>query len=427
LVTAPAVDEHTIAGILPIPAPQVDWRLNLTALWVAVFLAVTGMSFTLPFMPLFLTKELGVAPGPQLAIWTGVVSGALGAGLFIASPLWGLVADRYGRKLMMLRAIFVGAIAVGLVGFARGPLDVTALRFLYGAAAAVYPVGIAIVAMETPRLHVGWAVGVLSSAVAVAGAAGPVLGSLGVSAFGLRNVFFLSAGMFLLAGVPVLLLVKERRINRSPTGSRGTGLAFLGRGRASKPLVAAIAALLVGQVLVSTIGNSALILIVLRLLVLAAPHVAIVTGLTFGASGVATAIAAITYSRLATRVGYRWVLVSGAGVLVLTFLGLAIAPSLGLFVVLAVLFGLWNGVLNPAVATLLGLEAPDEIKGTVFGLSSSAGAAGILIGPLAAGFSAASFGSAAAFIVVAGMATAMAALGVLWIREPPRHQTAMAT
>jgi DHA1 family multidrug resistance protein-like MFS transporter len=106
----------------------VNWRLNLGALWVASFLAIAGFSFTSPFLPLFLSRELGVVSQPDVALWTGVIQAALGAGLLVASPVWGLVADRYGRKLMLLRAIFVGSLAVGLIGLARNPLDVTALR-----------------------------------------------------------------------------------------------------------------------------------------------------------------------------------------------------------------------------------------------------------------------------------------------------------
>ena len=396
----------------------VNWRLNLGALWVASFLAIAGFSFTSPFMPLFLSRELGVTSQRDVALWTGVIQGALGAGLFVASPVWGLVADRYGRKLMLLRAIFVGSLAVGLIGFARNPLDVTALRLLYGAAAATYPVAIAIVAMETPRAHVGWAVGVISSAVAVASAVGPALGSLGAAAVGLRAVFFLSSAMFLAASVPVVLLVRERR--RPSTAAVGLTRQALARlGATPQTLRRAITVLLGAQILVSMMANTALILVVLKLLALSPPNLTVVTGLTFAASGVATAVAGVAYSSVARRFGYRRLVAAAAAGLVVLLASMAATSTIGVFVGLAVLFGLVNGVVTPAVAALLGMEAPDDIKGTIFGLNSSAGAVGMLLGPLLAGITAATLGPSGAFVVSAGLALGLAVVAAGLVREPP--------
>jgi MFS transporter, DHA1 family, multidrug resistance protein len=405
-----------------VTAQPVDWRKNLAALWIGVFLAVAGMSFTSPFLPLFLNRELGVTSNREVAIWTGVAQAALGAGLLIASPIWGLVADRYGRKLMLLRAMFFGAFAVGLVGFARTPLDVTLLRFLYGAAAGTYPVAIAIVAMETPRRHVGWAVGVLSSAVAVATAVGPAIGGLGAATLGLRGVFIVSGGMFLVAGVPIFLLVRERPPAHRAASDRSRSTVY--RLRATpKSAVRAIAGLLVAQTLAAMASNAVIILIVLKLLALTPPHITAVTGFTFAASGVATAIAGLGYSQLARRLGYgRTVAVVAVGLGGVT-LGMASAQTIAVLIGLAVLFGLVNGIATPAIAALLGMESPDDIKGTVFGFLSSAGAVGMLLGPLLAGFTAASLTPSGGFIVVAGLAATLAVVGVIWLREPPPEGT----
>src|SRR5438046_1523300 len=82
-------------------------------------------------------------------------------------------ADRYGRNPMLVSAMIGGGITVLLTGFARGPIDLVVLRFLQGASSGTVAAATALVATGTPRRQVGWALGILSSSIALAGAMGP--------------------------------------------------------------------------------------------------------------------------------------------------------------------------------------------------------------------------------------------------------------
>src|SRR2546430_14915674 len=106
----------------------------------------------------------------------------------IASPIWGILGDRFGRKPMLIRSMLGGGITVGLIFLAQSPIQLVILRLAQGATSGTVAAATALVAAETPRLRVGWALGVVTSAIALGGAIGPVVGGLAGDLFGLRLV-----------------------------------------------------------------------------------------------------------------------------------------------------------------------------------------------------------------------------------------------
>src|SRR5882762_10875914 len=93
-------------------------------------MAIFGFSFAFPFLSIFIHHDLGVAQGRDLDLWTAATASASGLALAIASPIWGVLGDRYGRKPMLIRSMVGGAITVGLIYFARTPEELLVLRFL---------------------------------------------------------------------------------------------------------------------------------------------------------------------------------------------------------------------------------------------------------------------------------------------------------
>src|SRR3989454_10769410 len=205
------------SGIL-IDVP-LDWRRNLAALWLAELPAILGFSFVFPSLPLFLHQELPIPGGPQLSFWTGITGGATGLALAFTAPLWGRLADRYGRKPMLVRAMIGGGISVGLMGLAQSALQLTVLRGVQGASSGTVAAATALVATETPAPHLGWALGILSSSISLGSAVGPAAGGLAANLIGLRAIFLAGGTLLLLAAIPVLLLVREspRRMARTAT------------------------------------------------------------------------------------------------------------------------------------------------------------------------------------------------------------------
>ncbi len=397
---------------------MVDWRRNLAILFFAQFTAIFGFAFCFPFIPLYLTRDLGVHNTHDLALLTGVSGSATGLASAAVSPLWGVLADRYGRRSMLIRAMLGGGLSVAFLALARNPLELVVLRASQGAVSGTVAATTTLVATGTPREHVGRAMGVISSAVALGSAVGPFAGGIAANYIPLRYVFLGGGILLLVAMVPVALGVREapivRRLEPGRTSLRDV-LRVAGPGTAF-----AVAVLLMSQSLIQVSWSGGQPLIALRLLQLAPGSAAGVTGIAFATAGVASAIAGIGYSRLAARSGYRWLAAAASLLAAGSLLLLGLAPTVVLVVIAAFLGGLCVGAALPAISAMLGLETPPEVQGRVFGLSGSATALGFGLGPLLAGTIAGVLSVPVGLFTMAGVALLLAVVVTLAGREPAK-------
>jgi DHA1 family multidrug resistance protein-like MFS transporter len=399
------------------PASSVSWQRNLAVLWFAEFTAIFGFSFCFPFLPLYL-RDLGVHSQNELAVWAGLSGGASGFALAVSSPIWGAIADRYGRKSMLVRAMIGGGITVLVMGFARGPVDVVVLRFVQGLSSGTVAAATALVATGTPRHKVGWALGILSSSIATAGAVGPALGGI-VSAYSHNlRVLFIGGGLLLLVStLPVLLLVREPAYERR-TAATTPALAVLRQARSGT--LSAIVVLLVAQGFLQMSFSAFQPLVALRILAHAGNDVNTITGVTFGAIGLASAVAAVVYSGAAKRFGYLQVAIIAAVLMGLAEVTCGIVPSPITIVFAGAVAGFAYGALQPAVSSMIGLESPAVVQARVFGLAASATALGFGIGPVLGGTAAAETGLTVGLAIAAVLGVVVAVLLAVRGREPVR-------
>ena len=334
----------------------------------------------------------------------------------IASPIWGILGDRFGRKPMLIRSMLGGAITVGLIFIAQSPAELLILRFLQGATSGTVAAATALVAAETPRSRVGWALGVVNSGIALGGAIGPVVGGLAGAVFGLRLVFLGGGILLLLSLIPVLVIVRESPI-APRTGPRVSALRLV---REQPGLMRALAVLIGAQGLVSVCNSGTQVLAVLRLTEIVRVGVSAVTGVGFGLAGIASSGAAVGYTRVTRRLGYVRTAALAAACASAAILLIGVSPWAALVVVAIGLNGLFSGVVIPATASMIGLEVPHEAQSTVFGFNASSIALGFFLGPLVGGTVAATLGVQAALFVVAALALTLATLIFTGAREPAR-------
>ncbi len=385
-------------------------------MWFAEFTAIFGFSFAFPFLSIFISQDLGVHGGRDLDLWTAAAGSVSGLSMGIASPIWGILGDRLGRKPMLVRSMVGGALTVGLIFFVQTPLQLVLLRFLQGATSGTVAAATALVAVETPRNRVGWSLGVVTSAVALGGAIGPVVGGFAAAAFGLRLVFLGGGILLLLSTIPVFLIVRESPLRRRDPARAGTLALISQRAGARRALVGLIGA----QGLVSVANSATQVLVVLRLLEMLSTGVAAVTGIAFGLAGVATSVSAVFYTFVTRRLGYVRT-TTLAAILIAVAVGImAVSPSVAVVVGAVALNGLLSGVIIPATASMIGLETPSEAQSTVFGINASSVAFGFCFGPLIAGGVAATAGVPAALGAVALVALGLAVLLAAGTREPTR-------
>jgi MFS family permease len=387
------------------------------ALWFAEFMAIFGFSFAFPFISIFIHHDLGVPKGPELDLWTAAIASVSGLSMAIASPIWGLLGDRYGRKPMLIRSMVGGALTVGLIYFAPNTTWLFVLRFLQGATSGTVAAATALVAAETPRNRVGWALGVVTSAVALGSAVGPVVGGLAGAALGLRLVFLGGGILLLLSTVPVFLMVQEGPIRPRQGPQVGVFKLIQQLPGTMRSLTVLIGA----QGLISVCNSGTQVLVVLRLLEMAATNaVAAITGVAFGLAGVASSFAAVFYTQVTKRLGYARTTALSAAMVAVAVALIAVSPWVALVVAAVGLNGLFSGVIQPATASMIGLETPREAQSTVFGLNASSVALGFCIGPLIGGGVAATASVEVALLVIAALAVGLAVLVAAGAREPAR-------
>ncbi len=405
------------AEVAAAPPAEEHWRRTLVGLWCGLFAYTLGISFALPFLPLFMSRELHVRDPHQLAFWVGLAPASLGICLAVASPIWGAAADRFGRKAMLVRALFGAAAVISLISFARSPIHVVAAEAGFGLLAGAGQLSMALAAKEMSRQRVGFVIGVVQSASAVGQSIGPVVGSLASLLFGLRTAFIFGGGVILTGVIPALTLVHETRSSRQASGRRH---GFGASAKAAAPgTLRALLILMVAQAISWCSFTAAGPMVSLRILHLApGGSAATATGVTFAIASVATAVTALSYSRLAARIGFRRIAIIAALASAMALAALALAPSIPLTAIAYACVGVCRGVLAPAIPSMVGLESPPDVVSTALGFNSSAQSVGIAVGPLLAGLVAAATSVPVALGMAAAFAAVLASLLSFGAREP---------
>ena len=394
-----------------------SWQTSLYVTCVAQATAMLAFGFVLPFLPLYL-KEIGVSPESAVVFWSGALVTSTGVSLAIFSPIWGALADRHGRKLMVLRSMLIGGLIIALMGLVQNVEQFLALRILQGVFTGTIAAATALVAGIVPRERLAWSMGLLQTSVYVGISAGPVLGGLIAQAVGIRGTFFVAGAMLAIAGIFVWQFVHEHFTPPSMTKRPGF-LKSVGIGLRSPILMPLMVTLLLVQL------SSAIVFPILPLFVerlsSATDPVKLYAGLAFGATAVFSALAALFYSRLVDRSGYRRILVLACFGAALFFLPQAFVRNIGQFLLLRAGLGIFFGVLIPATNAIVGLSTPPELRGSAYGLTSSATAVGNAVGPLLGSTLAASLGFPAVFIATAAVLTLLGLWVIGLVREPVAH------
>jgi MFS transporter, DHA1 family, multidrug resistance protein len=366
----------------------------------------------IPFVAFFLARDLGVRQPAELALWTGSAAAASGLGQAIAGPVWGVLGDRFGRKPLLLRAVLMGGALMALTSLSRSPHELLLYRFAFGLLAGPLPIAMAIVASETPRLHLARSLGILNSATALAAAFGPALGAVVAGLVGVRYVFAFAGAGLVISSVFVITMVAESPRTPRSTDAQGD------TGRLAGPLLSTVAFILVAQAVAATVAMMVLPLIPLRFLELAPEQAAPVTGIAFAISGVMTAIAGAVFGAILSRLQYRRTAVGAAfviGVALALIAGFtALPPILAAFAV----YGFMQGLLMPVVSSVMAVEVPSRLHSTVFGMSASALALGYAAGPLLAGGVAAATSVSVSLALAGGIALVLCLLLSIRLREP---------
>jgi DHA1 family multidrug resistance protein-like MFS transporter len=435
-VTEVAPERHTAAEpsatSLPADTGREAWRTNLLFIWIGVFVGLLGANFVFPFIPFFLKDELGVGDD-RVSYYTGLTASVTGLSLTLTAPLWGSLADRYGRKPMFLRALLGAGVLIAVMGLTQTVWQLVALRFAMGAFAGTMGAAAALVAATTPRERVGYALGTLQTGLFAANMLGPFIGGIVAAQLGLREAFFFCAALYLIACALVFFFVKEGEPNGqpAPTPGRERGGSLLENLRVvvAERQILVMLALLFCLWLSTTFVRPVMPLSIddfgdNRHVDLSTPFGSrtlsetTATGIVFGVIGLTSTIAAISIAPLGQRFGYRNIVVLAAAMTGALYIPVYFASSLLAFGLLLGAVGLFQGAMVPGTNALIAASTPEGKQGSAFGLAASMQSLALLTGPLAGGAVAGLAGIEAVYAVIGVILLGAALFGFVAIREP---------
>lgn len=199
-------DERVRAG-----AEHAYWQRNARTLAAGNVLINIGWNAAFAFLPL-IVQAMGVDKG-NLALWVGVMMFAYYGTSCLCTPVWGVLADYYGRKSMVLRAGFGMAFGFGLLSTMFNPLGFLCVLVLVGLANGFVPAGQALVATSTPGAHVGGALALTQVGAAAGTLFGPMAGAALIGLLPSEHALFAFTAVLMFgAGVLALAWVREDHV-----------------------------------------------------------------------------------------------------------------------------------------------------------------------------------------------------------------------
>jgi MFS family permease len=389
------------------------WRRNLYVCLFGSFVNMAGMTILLPFLPNYV-RDLGVNGQEAIVFWSAAAFSASFIAAGLVSPIWGHLADLYGRKPMLIRACFGMTIAISAMGMANNVYELVGLRALAGFLGGYTSGSVILVASQTPRNRSAWALGKLSIGSLSGSLIGPLIGGAAPRLIGLRETFWATGAAIFVAFLLTAFVIREDRSLR-PRRENGR----LPPLRRIVPDWRPIALMLASAALLLVANMSVEPIVTLYIGGIARPgeDAVLYAGAAMSAGAFAAMLAAPTIGRIADRRGHWRVIgvsFAAAGALLLPQ---ALVSAPWQFVALRFLMGLALAGLMPAITALIRRHAPDAAIGRILGFSQSAQYFGQIAGPFAGAAVAARFGMRAVFL-----ATASAMLAAALANEAMRRR-----
>lgn len=373
-----------------------NWKFCLAILTCNVVFMSGSYTMLVPFLPMYLTHDLGVDPS-AVNIWSGVVFSSSFAVSAIMAPIWGRMADKKGKRLMAIRASLLLSISYFLGGIVTSPLQLTFMRMFQGFAAGLWPMELAIMTIYAPPKKLGICLGIMQGALTAGGVIGPLFGGILAEIFGMRMSFFLAAAALFLNFLVLVFYIKEPPDDTNQTTEKQAE---------EKPNLWKNP--LIRNMLIYAVFVQFVILIIQPVLTTYVSELAgqmdnliFISGLVFSLGGFASAISAPLWGRFGQHHGFHTALTYALIATSICFFLQALPNDLTLFAASQFAVGLFFSGIYPSINAILAENTDAHTKGHVFGLLFSAQQIGSMTGPLLGGVVATFLGIKYIFILAA--------------------------
>ena len=376
------------------------WKRNLRVSAVSVFLAGIAFSEVTPFLSLYI-DTLGHFTHAQLSFWSGFIFSAVYIIAALVSPLWGNLADKKGRKPMILRASLGMAIVFTCMGLAQNVWQLLFLRGMQGVFAGFISNSNALVATETPKNQSGKALGIMSSCTTGGQLLGPFAGGALAQAFSYRVTFFITGTLLFICFLLSVFFLHETDfvpVSRDKSGKFSDIIKQF-------PSAQLILGLLLTTLIIQAANNSInpIVSLYVRSLMHNSGQVVFVSGVIAALPGIATVCAASFFGGLGDRIGTHKIILAGLIGSIILFFATAFVKNTIELGICRFLIGFTDACLFPQVQTMLTKHSPKELTSRVFSWNQSAMYIGNILGPIIGSTVSGHFGYSAVFLVTSGI------------------------
>lgn len=373
---------------------------------------MVGMSSIVPFLPLFI-RELGINSIEETSKWSGLVfAGPFFVSLFLSS-VWGNLGDKYGRKIMTIRATFGLAIAQVLIGFSQDINQLFIARMLQGGLSGFLPAAMALIASNTPEEKTGYALGILQSSTAAGTVLGPLLGGVIADFLSFRAVFFVVAGLLAIVGVAIILFVKEDKLEQSKND-----YSFVDNWKfvlSNKKFL--IPSLLI---MLTALGISfvrPIFVLFVETLEIDHSYLPTITGALYSIVGIFSIFSAYWWGKHVEKFGLAKSLFIASLVTAIMYFLHSIIKNPYYLIPVRTLLGFGYGAIAPLLFTRISNQVAKERRGGVMGIGSSFQVMGNLIGPLFGGYAGAVIGFQFSFLITGGIFLVISLVSLLMLKS----------
>lgn len=355
------------------------WEKNLYIVFFAETIAMTGIAFVVPFLPLYV-KELGVIDLNQAAFWSGLLVSAPAVAVIFVSPIWGSMADRFGRKPMIVRAFLGAAVTIFLMSIAQNVYQLLILRLFQGALSGTIAACNSLIASSSPENKMGSSLGLLQTGVFVGNFFGPLVGGVSADIFGFQNAFKLTGIILFISGLLVFFFVKENFI---PCKIKNQRIPFNKKVKiifGYQHIVTMFSLLFLLQC--STKAISPILSLFIETITDHSNTLSTVSGLMFALTGFTSAISAINIGKSFEKkpnLIFLTVCFIGAGIF---FFSQGLTKNITHLAVTRFFLGLFYGGIIPVINTVISWSVSSEDRGKVFGVANSITFMGTIVGPM---------------------------------------------
>ena len=359
------------------------WKKNLPVLWLGVFLCCASYTSCIPFLPVYLLRELGVAP-EEVNFWAGISFAVTFLGCTVMAPYWGALADHVGQRKMAIRAGYGLALSYFLTGACQDMYQLIGVRILCGLVAGFVPACMSMASSSLPESRMGWGMGLMQTAMASGSIMGPLMGGYMASWFGMRMSFYVGSLALFAATTAVMLVVKDMTILQKGDFSAISLWRDLKDSLRNKELRFIMFMFFMIQTCVMTI-QPLITLYVGQLMGAMGDEAVKMSGVIFSLAGFAGILAAPFWGKRGQRYGFVriFALVTFAAGFINLFQ--VFIQDVWQFAAIQFIYGLFLAGAVPNINADLTVVTDKNTRGKAFGLSTSANQFGGVVGPLLGG------------------------------------------